>query len=316
MKRAGLLELHATVAVANHRSFRKAAAELGMSPSALSHAVAGLEERMGVRLFHRTTRSVSLSEAGRQFLDRVAPALGQIAEAIDGVNAFRATPSGTLRINAHETSARMVLAPVVLAFLDRYPDMQVDIVTEGKMVDIVEHGFDFGIRQAGLLPLDMIAVPCSTGPRFAVAGTPAYFAAHGTPAHPNDLRAHRCIRTRLPGGGLYPWEFERGTEKIVVQPAGQLTLDNHHLMIDAALRGAGLLWTSVWGLRDALTDGSLVTVLDDWSPPSAPMQLYYPSHRHVSAGMAAFLALLREVGQQQGWSAAGAVETAAARPDR
>jgi DNA-binding transcriptional LysR family regulator len=294
MSRAALIELNAVVAVAAHRSFRKAAAELGMSPSALSHTIAALEQRMGVRLFNRTTRSVSPSEAGAQFLARVQPALTQISDAIAGVDEFRATPSGTIRLNTSEGAARMILVPVILEFLQRYPDMQVDIATEGRLVDIVAEGFDAGIRAMEQVPLDMIAVQCSPAIRFLVAGSPAYFKQHGKPRTPNDLRSHVCIRSRLPSGGLYDWDFERGTQKISIEPAGPLTLDNHNLMIEAAIHGAGLVWTNEHAMAEPIASGKLVPVLAQWSPTHAPLSLYYSSHRHVTAGMKAFLAVVNE----------------------
>ena len=250
---------------------------------------------MGVRLFNRTTRSVALSEAGEQFLARLRPALGQIADAMDGVDAFRATPSGTLRINASEGAAAVILAPVVLAFLRRYPDMQVDIVTDSRLVDIVAEGFDAGIRAAEHVPRDMVAVACSGPIRFVVVGAPSYLAGRQAPQTPDDLHAHACIRSRLQNGALYPWEFARGLETINIHPSGQLTLDNHHLMIAAALAGAGLAWTSEWAVQEHLDAGRLVRVLDAWSPATPGLCLYYPSHRHLPAGMKAFLAVLREV---------------------
>lgn len=295
MKRAGLIELNAVVAVATHRSFRKAAAELGMSPSALSHAISSLEQRMGVRLFNRTTRSVAPSEAGEQFLARIRPALGQIAEAMAGVNEFRETPSGTLRLNTSEGAAQIILAPIVLEFLKRYPDMRVDLVTEGRLVDIVAEGFDAGIRAAENVPLDMIAVACSPPIRFVVVGAPSYFKGRKKPASPDDLRGHSCIRSRLPSGALYRWEFQRGAEKIAIDPAGPLTLDNHNLMIAAAVHGGGLAWTNEWAVAELVAAGKLVRVLEPWSPPSPGLCLYYPSHRHVPAGMKAFLAVVHEV---------------------
>ncbi|WP_394778208.1 LysR substrate-binding domain-containing protein [Undibacterium sp.] len=295
MKRAGLIELNAVVAVAAQRSFRKAAAELGMSPSALSHAVSSLEERMGVRLFNRTTRSVALSEAGAQFLARVSPALEQITDAMAGVNEFRDTPSGTIRLNAAEGAAQMVLAPIVLEFLRRYPDMQVDLVTEGRMVDIVADGFDAGIRSAEHVPLDMVAVDCSPPIRFVVVGAPSYFAGRSKPQTPGDLHSHTCIRPRLPSGALYRWEFQRGADKIDIDPPGPLTLDNHHLMIAAAVQCAGLVWTSEWHVAPLVAEGKLEMVLEPWSPYSPCLRVYYPSHRHVPAGMKAFLEVVREV---------------------
>ncbi|HEY4318260.1 MAG TPA: LysR substrate-binding domain-containing protein [Herbaspirillum sp.] len=294
MKRAGLIELNAVVAVATHRSFRKAAAELGISPSALSHAVTALEQRIGVRLFNRTTRSVALSEAGQQFLARIRPALGQIDEAMAGVNAFRDTPSGTLRLNSSEGAAQMILAPVLLEFLRRYPEMQVDLVTEGRLVDIVAEGFDAGIRSAENVPLDMVSVLCSPPLRFVVVGEPAYFKGRRKPLAPDDLREHICIRSRLPSGALYRWEFQRGDERVSIDPNGPLTLDNHHLMVAAALQGAGLIWTSMWHVEEALAAGKLVQVLEHWSPQVSGLCLYYPSHRHVPAGMKAFLAVVQE----------------------
>jgi DNA-binding transcriptional LysR family regulator len=297
MTRAGLIELNAVVAVATHRNFRKAAAELGMSPSALSHAVAALEQRMGVRLFNRTTRSVALSEAGEQFLARVRPALGEIAEAMAGVNEFRDTPTGTIRLNSSEGAAQMILAPIVLEFLKRYPEMRVDLVTEGRLVDIVAEGFDAGIRAAESVPQDMIAITCSPPIRFVVTGSPAYFKDRERPSTPYDLRDHVCIRSRLPSGTLYSWDFQHGKESIAINPNGPLTLDNHNLMIAAALRGAGLIWTNEGAVAELIAAGKLVKVLEEWSPPSPALCLYYPSHRHVPAGMRAFLALVREVSE-------------------
>jgi DNA-binding transcriptional LysR family regulator len=295
MQRAGLLELNAVVAVAQHRNFRRAAAELGLSPSALSHAVAALEGRMGVRLFNRTTRSVALSEAGERFLAQIRPALRDIAQAMDSANAFRDTPTGTLRLNTSDGAAMQLLAPVVLEFLRRYPDMQVDLVTEGRLVDIVAEGFDAGIRLAETVPQDMIAVPCSGPARFVVVGAPEYFKRHRKPKTPADLLAHACIRSRMPSGALFPWEFERQGKALAIDVKGPLTLDNHHLMIEAALNGAGLAWLSQWGIADHLKAGRLIRVLDDWAPSYPGLCLYYPGHRHVPAGLRAFIAVIREV---------------------
>lgn len=295
MTRAGLIELNAVVAVAAHRSFRKAADELGVSPSALSHAVASLEKRMGVRLFNRTTRSVTPSEAGEQFLARVRPALTEIEGAMTGVNEFRDTPVGTIRLNASEGAAHMVLQPLVLEFLRRYPDMRVDLVTEGRMVDVVAEGFDAGIRQAEHVPLDMVAVVCSPPIRYAVVGSPTYFQQHGQPVHPNELKNHRCIRSRLPSGSLYGWDFRCGDEAVSIEPSGPLTLDNYNLMIAAALAGAGLAWVNAWAVTEHIKEGRLLTVLDEWSPAQPALRLYYPSHRNMPAGMRAFLALVREI---------------------
>ena len=294
MNRAGLFELNAVVAVSTHRSFRRAAAELGISPSALSHAISALEQRMGVRLFNRTTRSVALSDAGERFLQRVRPALRDISEAMDAINEFRDTPTGTLRLNTSEGAALMIFSPLILEFGRRYPDMQVDLVTEGRMVDIVAEGFDAGIRQADAVPRDMIAVPCSPPIHFVATASPAYLARNPAPTTPADLRDHACIRTRYASGALYKWDFARHGEAVSVDVAGPLTLDNHLLMVQAALAGVGVIWTADWSVARQLAEGSLVEVLADWSPYYPGLCLYYSGHRHVPAGLRALLDLARE----------------------
>ena len=298
MQRTGLFELNAVVAVSTHRNFRQAAIELGISPSALSHAIAALEKRMGARLFNRTTRSVSLSEAGEQFLTRVRPALREIADAMEAVNAFRDTPTGVLRINTSEGGAQRILAPVVLEFLRRYPDMQVEIATEGRLVDIVADGFDAGIRLSETLAQDMVAVAFGARVSFVVVGSPGYFLSHSKPLTPADLASHECIRNRMPSGKLFPWEFEMHGQEVAVDVKGQLTLDNHTLMIEAAIHGAGLIWTSEWAVEAPIADGRLVRVLEDWTPPYPGLCLYYPGHRHVPAGLRAFIEVLRETTSQ------------------
>ncbi|MCU1758660.1 LysR family transcriptional regulator [Pseudomonas sp. 14P_8.1_Bac3] len=295
MQKMGLFELNAMVAVSTHRSFRRAADELGMSPSAMSHAIAALEQRMGVRLFNRTTRSVSLSEAGEQFLARVRPALHEISAAMEAVNQFRDTPSGTLRINATEGSMLMIMSPVVVEFLKRYPDMRLDIVTDTALVDIVADGFDAGIRLADSVPLDMIAVPCSPPLAFAVVGSPAYFARHPKPESPSDLARHSCIRTRFASGSIYRWEFEKHGQQQIIDVNGPLTLDSHQLIVEAALQGVGLACTSEYSIAREIADGQLIRVLQDWTPPYPGICLYYPANRHVPAGLRAFIDLIREV---------------------
>jgi DNA-binding transcriptional LysR family regulator len=295
MSKRGLVELDAVVAVARRGSFRAAAVELGLSTTALSHAVAGLEARLGVRLFNRTTRSVALSAAGAQFVAAVAPALSDIRGAMEAVTRHRDTPTGTLRINTSVGAARRVLTPLVIAYLARYPEMKVDLVTEGRLVDIVVEGFDAGIRTADIVPRDMIAVPFGGDVRFAVVGSPAYFAARERPRSPGDLMAHRCIRARWPSGGIYRWEFERRGEAVTVDVAGALTLDEPTLMLEAALAGAGLAYLSEWSVASEIAAGRLVRVLEEWLPPSPGLCLYYPGRRHVPAALRAFIDLIREV---------------------
>jgi len=293
MKTSGLGELEAVLAVARHRSFRAAATELGVSTSALSHAVAALEARIGVRLFNRTTRSVSLSEAGAQFVDSVAPALSTIRSAIEQAGSFRDTLAGTLRINTAAGAARQAM-PLFVAFLQRYPEMKLDIVTEGRLIDIVVEGFDAGIRLADTVPQDMIAVPFGDRQRFAVVGSPAYFARHKPPRTPADLNTHCCIRTRMPSGAIYQWEFERHGETVRIDGKGALTLDESSLMLAAARAGLGLTYLTEWTVAADLEAGTLVRVLEDWTPPLDGLCLYYPGRRHVPAGLRALIDMIRE----------------------
>ncbi len=294
MRTSGLIELEAVLAVARQRSFRAAATELGMSTSALSHTVAALETRIGVRLFNRTTRSVALSEAGEQFVAGVAPALSAIRGAMEQASSHRLTPAGTLRINTSAGAARQVMAPVILEYLRRYPEMKVDIVTEGRLIDIVVDGFDAGIRLADAVPQDMIAVPFGPAQRFAVVGAPTYFAAHPPPRTPADLLAHRCIRSRMPSGAIWRWEFERHGESLGVDVQGPLTLDEPTLMLAAARAGVGLTYLSEWDVAADIAAGKLQRVLQDWTPTYNGLCLYYPGRRHVPAGLRALIELIRE----------------------
>ncbi|MGJ7512724.1 LysR family transcriptional regulator [Variovorax sp. GT1P44] len=295
MKRTELSALQAVVAVASHQNFRAAAAELGLSPSAISHAVSALEERMGVRLFHRTTRSVSLSEAGRGFLARIAPALKEIEGAIDSTTALRPTPAGTLRINTSETAAHQLLVTYVREYLKRYPDMRVDMVTEGRLVDIVAEGFDAGVRLSNSVPQDMVAAPFGPEQGFAVVGSPSYFKGREIPRTPHDLQSHQCIRNRLPSGSLWRWEFSKHGDYISLDVDGPITLDNTLLRLEAALAGLGLVYINEWSVRKEVRSGRLLLVLQDWTPPLGRLALYYPGHRHVPAGLRAFVDVLREV---------------------
>jgi DNA-binding transcriptional LysR family regulator len=294
MLHTGLFELNAVAAISAHRSFRAAATELGISPSALSHAIAGLEKRLGVRLINRTTRSVSLSEAGEHFLARVSPALREIAGAMEDVNEFRDTPTGTLRINLKERAAHQILRPVVANFLRRYPDMNVELALEGRPIDIVAEGFDAGVRLAESVPQDMVAIPCGPDSRFIVVGAPAYFERASVPRSPSDLLDHECIRRRMPGGKLYRWEFEKRGEEMAVDVPGRLTLDDDILMVEAAVEGLGLAFVSDFWVKGHLAAGNLKTVLEDWTPPFPGLRLYYPGHRHMTAGLRAFVDMLRE----------------------
>lgn len=294
MYKTGLVEFEAVLAVARRHSFRAAALELDMSTSSLSSAVAGLEARLGVRLFHRTTRSVSLTEAGQEFLAQVGPAFAQIQGAMSAISDHRSTPSGTLRINSSLGAARMIFQPIVLDFLHRYPAMTVDIVTEGRMVDIVAEGFDAGVRAGELVPLDMIRVPIKPDIRMIVVGSPEYFATNPRPRSPDDLSAHRCIRTRLPSGAPSPWEFTKQGEVFRVDVPGNLILDAPILMQEAARQGQGLAQIAEWYTREDVAAGRLVPVLEDWMTSHPELSLYYSGRRHIPAGLRAFIDLIRE----------------------
>ncbi|OAF05410.1 LysR family transcriptional regulator [Bradyrhizobium centrolobii] len=299
MSRGRLIELEATVAVARRRSFRAAAAELGLSSTALSQAIAELEARLGVRLFNRTTRSVSPTPAGEQFVAQVAPALTAIRDAADAVNQHRSTPTGVLRLNTSAGAARRILRPIVFEYLKRYPEMSVDIVTEGKLIDIVREGFDAGFRLAEQVPADMISIPLGRDERLVVVGSPAYLAGRALPTQPADLARHDCIRMRLPAGAVYRWEFEKEGEQLV-DVSGRLTLDDAGLIREAALAGYGVAYMSEWDVADDLHEGRLVQLLADWTPPFPGVCLYYPGRRHVPAGLRAFIDLIQERRRQPG----------------
>ena len=293
--RPSIGDLSAFAAIVTHRSFRKAADELGVSPSTLSHMMKALEAHMGVRLLHRTTRSVSATEAGERLLARLQPVFRDLDVALDEINTFRERPSGTLRINANEPAARLLLAEVVPAFLSRHPEMSLDLVAEGKLVDIVEEGFDAGVRLGESVARDMVAVPFGGEARFLAVASPGYLAKHPAPRTPEDLKNHVCIRLRLPSGKLYRWEFERHGQELAVDVAGPLTLDHVGLMAESAARGMGIAYVPLQEARRFLDAGKLVAVLEDWSPPIPGLFLYYPGHRHVPAGLRAFIEVLKEL---------------------
>ncbi len=298
MEQLNLRELEAVIAIARRGTFRAAAIDLGMSTTALSHTIGRLEAGLGVRLFNRTTRSVSLTDAGRLFVQQVAPSLQDLHAALETVRSHRETPSGTIRINAAPFAARAIISPLVLEFLRRYPEMNVDLVTEGKMVDIVNDGFDLGVRVAGLVPSDMIAVSLGRPQRHAVVGSPDYFAQHPKPVVPPDLLNHRCIRVRLPDGSLFRWRFEKDDEPVQIDVRGPITLDEAGLVRTSVLEGTGLGYTMEEEVLSEIRAGRLVRVLEDWTPPYPGLCLYYPGRRNLSAGVKAFLDLARELSRR------------------
>ncbi len=290
-----LAELSALATIVAHRSFRKAADALGLAPSTLSHMMRVLEARMGVRLLHRTTRSVAPTEAGERLLSRLQPALRELDLALEEVADFRDGPAGTLRINTSEPAAQQLLERAIPTFLARHPQMVLDLVTDGRLVDIVAEGFDAGVRLGESVPQDMIAVAIGGPVRFIAVASPAYLAAHPAPRTPDDLQHHACIRHRLPSGKPYRWEFSRRGQEVSIDVPGALILDHVGLMAQAALAGLGIAYLPETAAADALATGTLVTVLYAWCPPAPGLFLYYPGHRHVPAGLKAFVAVLRQL---------------------
>ncbi len=294
MARPSLNDLTAFVAVATHRSFRRAADEIGTAPSTLSHAMRALEERMGVRLLNRTTRSVSPTEAGFQLLGRLQPALASLDDALDGVAAFRGNLAGTVRINAPRLAAALLVRDVLPLMSERFPDVIVDIVVEGRLIDIVSGGFDAGVRLAESIPKDMIAVPLGGPVRFICVASPAYLARVGEPDTPEELYRHRCIGHRMPSGKLYRWEFERAGQELVIAANGPVILDDEELMVDAATKGLGIAYVASPAAEAALAEGRLRQVLTAWTPAPEGIAVYYPGHRAVPPALRAFLDAVKD----------------------
>lgn len=293
MHRTGLTELEVILAVASRKSFRAAARELSMSATAVSNAVAGLEGRLNVRLFNRSTRSVALTAAGEHYIARIAPALAEIRRASEEITADPSTPAGTLRINVPAECASLLFAPLFAPFLDRYPQIRLDICSEARMVDIVAEGFDAGIRLAESLPLDMIAVPLTGDARMLIVASPEYLARCGTPQTPDALRHHDRIAMRLASGGVYHWELARHNETFLVNTPPRLALNEMQAIRQAALGGTGLAFMSDWFVDEDIARGTLVSVLEPWCPPFGGLQLYYPGRRHVPAPLRAFIEFVR-----------------------
>jgi len=297
MPRTDLNDLAAFLAVAQERSFTRAAAQLGVSQSALSQALRGLEARLGLRLLTRTTRSVAATQAGERLLRTVGPALDQIEAGLAALSEFREKPAGTIRITTGEHAAETILWPKLARFLPDYPDIQVEIAIDRALTDIVAERFDAGVRFGEQVEKDMIFVPIGPDVRFAVVGTPSYFARRASPTSPQDLTSHTCINLRLPTRGeLYAWEFERNGRELRVRVEGQLIFSSIFHVLDAALDGFGLAYVPEDLARPHLAAGRLAWVLEDWSPPFPGYHLYYPSRRQSSPAFALLVEALRHRG--------------------
>lgn len=286
-------ELVAFLAVAEHGGFRSAARTLDQTASALSHAVAGLERRLKVKLFHRSTRNVSLTVPGRRLVERLLPAIGEIGLAIEELHEQVSSPSGLVRINCDANAAEQVLMPLLTRFMKLQPTMRFEIKSEGRLIDIAEGGFDCGVRAAELVPAEMVAIPIGSEQQHIVVASPDYLDASQPVNIPSDLAFHQCIQLRMAKGSIYRWEFKRRGEDVVVATTGNLVVDQSRLLLTAALDGCGLVYITRWMAAEALADGRLRQVLAEWTPPYPGLCLYYPRHRHIGAGMRAFLDFLR-----------------------
>jgi DNA-binding transcriptional LysR family regulator len=293
MRNVNPSDLATFLAIARHKSFRRAADELGVTPSALSHALRSLEERLDLRLVNRTTRSVALTEAGELLFARVAPAFRDIDDALDDLNNYRGATVGTLRLNAAHVSTEIVLLPIVTQFLTAHPGVNVEIVVDNSLADMVSEGFDAGVRFGEKLAQDMIAVPIGGRQRSAIVASPSFFERNPKPVTPQQLKDIPCIRFRFESGRFYAWEFERGGIELSVDVNGPLTLGNQSLMLQAALDGMGLAYAFEAQIETLVADGRLVRVLEDWCPYYSGFYLYYPSRRQMPAPLRAFIDFVR-----------------------
>ncbi|TEA60927.1 LysR family transcriptional regulator [Pseudomonas sp. CH235] len=293
MKNPSTTDLPIFLCIAQHLNFSRAAVDLGLTPSALSHSLRALENRLGVRLFNRTTRSVALTEAGERLYARLKPAFRDIEDALEDLNHFRDKPSGNLRMTSGRQACELVLLPIASEFLKIYPDIRLEVVESDALLDIVASGFDAGVRFGNRLEADMVSMPIGPNLRSVVVGSPGFFERHPAPQKPEDLHALPCIRHRFPSGSMYRWEFERGGIEQEIEVNGPLTLGDVSLMIGPALQGLGLAYVFEDMAREHLASGRLVQVLADWCPYYPGLHLYYPSRRHVPAPLKAFIDFVR-----------------------
>lgn len=283
------------LAIAKHGSFRRAATDMGVTPSALSHAIAALEDRRGVRLLNRTTRSVTLTAAGEELKASIETPLAAVGEAAENLNRFRDTPAGRVRINVLEDAVPLLLDPVMPSFVERYPEVEVDISVSNRMVDVIGGGFDAGIRYGGTVPEDMIARRLSPDILWVAAASPRYIERHGTPRTPHDLEHHRCVRIRLGNDQLYQWEFEKDGEPVAVATPGALTVDASHVSIGLGIGGVGIIYAAEPVLRPHLQSRALKIVLGDWASMGSGFHAYYPSRRQVPTALRLLVDLIREM---------------------
>lgn len=293
--RTNLTDLAYFLAIARHLNFRRAGLELGVSASAVSHALKSFEERAGVRLINRTNRSVTLTSAGKALETSVAGSFADIGSALEALDRLRASPGGKIRINAVVDAVTLVLGPVLAELSRRHPDIEVDLVSSNRIVDVVGEGFDAGVRYGGTVPEDMIAQRLSADLRWVVAASPAYLEAHGTPVHPDDLKQHRCLGVRLGDDSIYRWEFEGPDGDFDMPITSAMTADDSRSTLAMALNGAGLTFGLEALFARHVADGSLRLVLTDWATTGPGFYLYYSGRRQVPAALRALLTIAGEL---------------------
>jgi DNA-binding transcriptional LysR family regulator len=295
LNRADLADFAYFLAIARHHSFKAAAVEMGVTTSALSHAMTALESRRGVRLLNRTTRSVNLTAAGEELYAAIEGPLASIAHASDTLDRYRNAPAGRVRINVLEDAFTLLLDPVMPVFIERYPEVEVDISVSNRMIDVIGSGFDAGIRYGGTVPEDMIAQRLSPDIRWIAAAAPAYLKRFGSPQTPHDLKDHRCVRIRLGNDQVYQWEFGQGADMISVATHGPLTVDGSHAALGLGLSGAGIIYGGEPVLRPHLESGALHAILVDWASMGPGFHIYYSGRRQVPTGLRLLIELIREL---------------------
>jgi DNA-binding transcriptional LysR family regulator len=295
ISRADLADFSYFIALAKHRSFRRAGLELGVTASALSHSLKGLETRIGVRLINRTSRSVTLTAAGEDFHAALTGPFDAIGTAVEGLNRYRDEPAGRISLNVMEHASSLLLAPVLPVFVERYPGIAVDVAITNHMVDVVAQGADAGIRWGGTVPEDMVAQRLSGDIRWVVVGSPAYLDRHGAPSHPRDLSEHRCLRLRLGDESIYHWEFEKDGEEIAIDVPGAITLDQTQFALDLAAAGTALAYLPEPSVMPLVKQGRLRPVLGEWASMGPGFHIYYPGRRQLPTGLRLLIDLIREL---------------------
>lgn len=295
VSRTDLSDFSHFLAIAKHRNFRLAGLEQGVSASALSHSLKGLEARLGVRLLNRTSRSATLTAAGEDLYAALSGPFAAIGDAVDSLNRYRAEPTGRIRLNVLEHAATLLLAPVLPRFTDLYPDIGIDVSVSNHLVDVIGEGFDAGIRYGGTVPEDMIARRLSADIRWVIVCSPDYLARFGTPEHPRDLLNHRCLKIRLGDDTIYHWELEKAGENVALNVPGAITIDDTQFALNLAMSGAALAYLPEPCVAPFVARGQLNTVLADWSPMGAGFHIYYSSRHQVPTGLRLLIDLIRDM---------------------